>query len=110
VDECTVRVLDIPLYHIRPKGTRPETIPATSKIRIKLNVFAGISCRGATPFVVFTENMDASIYKEIIERVIFPFGEKVYDSLMYLHQDNDPKHSSKLCMGTMEAYRIKWVG
>ena len=41
-DETTVRILEIPLYHTRKKGERPDAHCSTSKIRMK----------GPTPFVV----------------------------------------------------------
>jgi len=49
------------------------------------------------------------MYAEIIRSVIFPFSIEKYGSKMSLHQDNDPKHSSKLCVRTMDAYKISWV-
>jgi hypothetical protein len=84
-------------------------MPSSSKIRYKLNVFGGISFEGSTPFAVFTENMDSEMYAEIIRSVIFPFSIEKYGSQMSLHQDNDPKHSSRLCVKTMDAYKINWV-
>ena len=35
-DEMTIRVLDVPLYHSRPRGSRPEVIASTGKVRLKL--------------------------------------------------------------------------
>ena len=52
VDESTIRLLEIPLYHSRKKGSVPKSIPQTSKRRLKLNVWGGISFRGPTPFAV----------------------------------------------------------
>ena len=51
-DETTVRILEIPLYHSRKKGERPDAHSSTSKIRMKVNVWGGISYEGPTPFVV----------------------------------------------------------
>ena len=51
-DETTVRLLEIPLYHIRKRGSRPTSHSSTAKIRAKINIWAGISYHGATPFVV----------------------------------------------------------
>jgi hypothetical protein len=53
--------------------------------------------------------MNSVLYKEIIERVIFPFSIEKFNGQMNLHQDNDPKHTSKLCIQTMEAFRVNWV-
>jgi hypothetical protein len=52
VDETTVRSLEIPLYYVRPRAQRPEAIPASGKIRFKVNVWGGISFKGPTPFIV----------------------------------------------------------
>jgi hypothetical protein len=52
MDETTLRVLDLPLYHVREKGSVPERIPNTGKIRHKLNVCGGISYAGPTEFAV----------------------------------------------------------
>jgi hypothetical protein len=35
-DEMTIRVLDVPLYHSRPRDSRPEVIASTGKVRLKL--------------------------------------------------------------------------
>ena len=51
-DESTVRVLEVPLYHLRKKSSRPETIPHTAKARLKVNIWGAISYKGATPFAV----------------------------------------------------------
>jgi hypothetical protein len=52
VDETTIRVLDVPLYHSRPRGSRPEAIASTGKVRLKLNIWGGISFLGSTDFAV----------------------------------------------------------
>ena len=54
VDESAVRLIDIPKFHVRLKNSRPETFPVTSKIRLKINVWGGISSKGPTPFIVCT--------------------------------------------------------
>ena len=51
VDETTIRILELPLYQVREKG-EPAGINSTSKYRLKLNIWGGISYRGATPFAV----------------------------------------------------------
>lgn len=54
-DETTVRLLDIPLYHSRKRGSRPPACPSSAKIRAKINIWAGISYHGATPLIVSTD-------------------------------------------------------
>ena len=56
VDETTVRVLEVPIYHLRKKNSRPETIPHTAKQRLKVNIWGGISSKGATSFAVSLKN------------------------------------------------------
>ena len=51
-DETTVRILEIPLYHSRKRGTNPAAHSSTAKIRAKINIWGGISYQGPTPFVV----------------------------------------------------------
>ena len=52
LDETTVRLWDVPLYHWRQRSRYPNSIPSTDKFRRKLNVWAGISFQGSTPFAV----------------------------------------------------------
>jgi hypothetical protein len=56
VDETTVRVLEVPIYHLRKANSRPETISHTVKQRLKVNIWGGISSKGATPFAVSFQN------------------------------------------------------
>ena len=50
--ECTVRLFEIPLYHVRPRTSRPQAFCRTSKLRLKVNIWGGISFNGATEFAV----------------------------------------------------------
>lgn len=52
VDETTVRILDVPLYQSRKRCGRPQAQSCTSKYRLKVNIWGGISHKGPTPFVV----------------------------------------------------------
>lgn len=56
VDECTSRLNDKPRNHHRLKGSKPKKVPCTSKIRKKVNIWAGISSEGPTEFAV-TKNL-----------------------------------------------------
>jgi hypothetical protein len=38
VFKTTVRLLEIPLYHIRKRGSRPTSHSSTAKIRAKINI------------------------------------------------------------------------
>jgi hypothetical protein len=51
--------------------------------KIKLNIWGGISARGATNFVCFTNNIDRFGYKEIILRYLYPFILEKISRKMY---------------------------
>ena len=52
VDETSVWVNQMPLYHMRQSGTSPEGLVSASNARYKLHVWGGISLRGPTSFFV----------------------------------------------------------
>jgi len=51
-DETTIKVLELPLYQVRQKGSRPNAQCVSTKQRLKVNLWGGISYNGPTPFVV----------------------------------------------------------
>ena len=54
--------------------------------------------------------MDSDLYNSIICEYLIPFAVSVYGIRnFYLHQDNDPKHSSKLCSELLRKNSICWV-
>ena len=54
--------------------------------------------------------MDATLYNEILNSFLFPYCAANFDiNDIVLHQDNDPKHTSKLCKGTLDRLGIKWI-
>jgi hypothetical protein len=74
---ATIKVVIQKPWHARQKSDTSLTFSAVT-----------ISHEGATsPFAVFTENMDSTIYSEIIRSVIFPFSIGKFDNEMKLHQD-----------------------
>lgn len=52
VDETSVRLWDLPLYHWRLKNSYPDAIPMTEKYRNKLNVWGGFSYKCLTRFAI----------------------------------------------------------
>ena len=52
VYESTVRLLEIPLYPIKKRGSHPKTISKTGKRKSRLNIWAGISYQEATDYSV----------------------------------------------------------
>ena len=75
--------------------------PFKTNVRAKLNVFAAISCRGATPFVTYTNNLNSDGYCEIVNNCLIPFISEKYDFNCVLHQDNAPCHKSYQSMNTL---------
>lgn len=47
-----VDLQDAPIYHWRPIGSVPEAVPNTTKIRLNINVWGGISHKGNSDFCV----------------------------------------------------------
>ncbi len=52
VDETTIRVAQLPLYHVRQKSSTPQAQCVSNKKRFKVNLWGGISKKGSTPFIV----------------------------------------------------------
>jgi hypothetical protein len=57
---------------------------------------------------MFKTNMDAGLYEYIIHSNFFDFFVH-NEEICFLHQDNDAKHSSNLCLKAMKDCSIKWV-
>jgi hypothetical protein len=51
-DETTLRLCDVPIYQWRKASSYPDAYPCSEKYAAKLNVWSGISFRGATQFAV----------------------------------------------------------
>ena len=49
------------------------------------------------------------MYTEIINKVMTPFVRKTFNENVQLHQDNDPKHNSKLCQEFYSRNQINWI-
>ncbi len=109
IDESKIMVNQIKLYHMRKKTTRPDCIILNNYFKYKLNVWGGISKKGPTPFVTFDNNMNQFGCQEILLRYLWPFTHQKFQGRCYIHQDNDPKHRSRLCMRTCFKYGINVV-
>ena len=50
------------------------------------------------------------MYLNIITNHLLPFANGQYEEGRWvLHQDNDPKHTSRLCRGFLEREQVVWV-
>ena len=57
----------------------------------KVNVWAGISSRGATKVLVLTRTLTATRYVDILDAALVPFLDTVYPDGHSFQQDNDPE-------------------
>ena len=106
-DECTVQ-LDRHSRICFRKKKQLRSLKPRAKHPAKIHVWGGISCRGATNVVMFTGTMDAPRYKQILEAGLLPFIDECYPDGHRLHQDNDPKHCSKLIDDFFTEKGIMW--
>lgn len=54
--------------------------------------------------------MNGELYNEIISDYLIPFACAEYGIRNFvLHQDNDPKHTSRLCSNFLKLNNIKWI-
>ncbi len=74
----------------------------------KVHVWGGISVRGPTRICIFTGNMNADFYVQILEGYLVPFITSVYPDGHRFIQDNDPKHTSKKGKECITANSINW--
>lgn len=90
------------------EGT-PGKMKPRSKHPFKVNVWAGISNRSATPILIFTGIMHKEFYvEEILGKVLLPFTQATFPDGYHFQQDNDPKHKSKLAMQFIKDNNINY--
>jgi hypothetical protein len=53
--------------------------------------------------------MDRFLYREIPKQRLLPFIAKKFNYKAILHQDNDSKHSSRICINALKDMNIPWV-
>ena len=59
---------------------------------------------------MFQENMNSEIYMEILSDFLLPFMAAHFNITEgVLHQDNDPKHTSRLCKDFLVNSGISWI-
>ena len=75
---------------------------------LKVHVWAGISCRGATDVCIFEGIMKADLYTDILGTTLLPFLRQTYPDNHKFMQDNDPKHTSRQAKQWMEENDVNW--
>lgn len=111
-DECTVRMEShgrIAFVKRQPNGKRgPRPTVASPKHPYSVHLWGGISNRGPTPVVMFTQNMDRHLFIEILRSAYAPWAQGTWPEGCRLQQDNDPKHTSKDAKAYIETAQLNW--
>ena len=90
----------------RKKGAAPKPKPR-AKHPCKVHVWAGISCQGKTPIVIFERKLNATGMIEVLEVGLVPYLNQVNGNPR-LMQDNDPKHTSGRVRVWLEEAGVNW--
>ena len=106
-DECTIQLESHRRITFHKKG-EPIQYRMRPKHPPKLNIWAGISRRGATKVVIFTGTLTATRYVDILEVGLLPFLRQHYPEGHRFQQDNDPKHTSRYAQWWYEDNDINW--
>lgn len=61
----------------------------------KVHAWGAFSARGTIGFYIFTQNMDGSLYRDILTDNLFENASRVMPLRWVFQQDNDPKHTAK---------------
>ena len=79
-----------------------------AKHPVKIHVWAGISCRGATAICIFEGIMDRFLFTDILLQTLVPFIQEVYPFGHRYMQDNDPKHTSLHARQFLDNHNVNW--
>lgn len=86
----------------------PRKLKARPKHPLKVHIWGGISCRGATPVVIFTGIMNSTRYCQILEQGLLPFLSDQFPLHHRFQQDNDPKHCSNFTKQFLTEKGVNW--
>ena len=101
---------ECPIYIWRPVGEYPESSGVSSGVRIKLNLWGCISCREASDFVTFSNNMDQYNYLEILAGDFLPFAKTTYgDNFILQRVYAICKKNEKGTQAASKSYWSRWL-
>jgi transposase len=89
----------------------PDAVPPhfTVKHGAKINAFAAFCADGTSDIHLFTENLTASLYTDILESVLLPATARVMQGRPWrLLQDSDPKHTAKHTTEWLDERKISY--
>ena len=82
----------------------------TFKHPFKVHAVAGIAYDGKTDIFLFTKNLTADLYVEILEKTLIPCAQNIFgDSNWTLLHDNDPKHTSNKVKLFLDNNNINYI-
>ena len=92
-DECSISLQSYrrTCFRMADKPTKRKPKP---KHPLKVHVWGGISCHGATKICIFDGIMDADLFCNVLETTIVQFIRNKLPDHRFM-QDNDPKHTSR---------------
>ena len=105
-DECTV-VIERKQKTYR-RVSQPRKLKPKPKHPLRLHVWGGISMKGATKLVMFTENLTAINFGKVLETGLIPFVRDKFPLQHKFQQDNDPKHHSNYIKEFLKDHDIQW--
>ena len=75
------------------KSDRERFVP-TTKHTPKINVWAAFSSMGTFPLCIFNQNMDSTLFLDILQGHLLAQAEVFHENDWQLVMDNDPKHTA----------------
>ncbi|CAH2099189.1 unnamed protein product [Euphydryas editha] len=97
-------------YVRRPAGTRYNVRYQTPTVKHgggNIKVWGAFSANGIGPLVEIHGNMDAVMYKDILQNHMLPFSKKNLPRGWVFQHDNDPKHASRHVKNFIQSQKVR---